>query len=113
MLVLGCLMIVSGAAIVVWVSLQIIVFLSTAAFHPDAVPRFDTFIVPIPSKETFDNGLFYFNGVFGTLAWMAEVVLAAALIVVGWRMISTERRLRAEDKQAIDRIKQSQQAPTE
>jgi hypothetical protein len=109
-IVLGRLMLLSGAALVLWVFLQIGAFLSTAAVHPDAVPRVDDlFFVPVPSKETYDNWFFYFFGALGSLAWMVEVGFAALLIITGLRMISTERRLRAEDQQAIDRIKRSQQ----
>ena len=110
MIVLGRLMLLSGAAVLAWVFLQIGGFLSTAAVHPDALPEWGWVLIPIPSGESVDNGFFYFNAIVGSLAWLVEIGLAVLLIITGRRMISAERGLRAEDQRAIEQIKRSQQA---
>ena len=111
MIVLGGFMLVPGGAILVLVCLQIGDFLSTAIFHPDATLQVtDYMFFVLPSKDTFDNGMFFFNAIAGSLAWIAEAGFAATLLIAGWRMISTEQKARAEEEQAIERIKRSQQS---
>ena len=109
MKILGVFVALSGAAVLIWVFAQLVLFLSAAVFFPNADWRPDDwFFLVLPSNQSFQNSLFYFNSIMGSLLWLVETALAVALIITGRRIVATERRHQHEEKQAIDRIVQDQ-----
>src|SRR4051812_26419376 len=108
---LGALVALSGVAVFVWGVAQIVIFFSIAVFFPDADWRPQWFLVWLPSVEAVENTAFLFDGIMGSLLWLAETAFAVVLIVSGRRILAAERKDRLEEKQAIDRIIQSQLRP--
>jgi hypothetical protein len=104
---LGALVALSGVAVLIWVVAQIVMFLSIAVFFPDADWRPQWLLVWLPSVEAVQNTAFLFDGIMGSLLWLAETAFAVILIVTGRRILAAERKDRLEEKQAIDRIIQS------
>ncbi len=106
---LGAFVAVSGMAGLLWVAAQIGMFLSIAAFFPDADWRPGWFLIWLPSPEAFQSTAFLFDAIMGSLLWLAETAFAVILIVAGRRILTAERKDRLEEQQAIDRILRSQQ----